>query len=314
MLKQKPEDELNCASCGYKSCRGMAVAIFNGLNKKDNCHLYRQRVIEQEERAVVDASVRLHEAIDRTAGMVDSIQAILAKLQAQSMTQFSAIEQSAVAIEQMIRTLHATAGTASGKRGQLEGLSLTARNGERDMALTMEAVSSISQEVSGIGELVSVIRNVSEQTNLLSMNAAIEAAHAGNAGRSFAVVAGEIRKLAVTTGSNASRISKSIDSLIGAITKAGDTTVRTGDSIRGMSGDVSEMAITMTGFINSLGEISAGGSQVSQGIGQLRSVSEEVKQSYGEMLGQIKSVIGNIDEIARISAETRKTIDSFSEA
>ena len=51
MKKKEEKDHLNCASCGYKSCEGMAVAIHNGLNRRENCHLYRQYLIEEEKAA-----------------------------------------------------------------------------------------------------------------------------------------------------------------------------------------------------------------------------------------------------------------------
>ena len=311
MLKKRPEDHLNCASCGYKSCRGMAIAVFNGLNKKDNCHLYRQLVIEQEKDVIADSSEHLHEAISSTTGMVGSIRAALTRLENQSADQFAAIEQSAAAVEQMIATLTNASGIASGKRAQIDRLVEKAVAGEKDMAATANAIRSASEGVSGISELISVIQDIADETNLLGMNAAIQAAHAGVAGKSFAVVAGEIRKLAATTGGNAGRITGSIGSIIQQIKSSDDMTMRTGKGIKSMAEDVAGMADEMGALIGSLGEISAGGTQVTQGIEELRTLSVEVKDLHEIITGEVGEILGRINEIAAISDDTRKKVASI---
>ncbi|PKL08899.1 MAG: chemotaxis protein [Spirochaetae bacterium HGW-Spirochaetae-7] len=311
MLKETLTDHLNCASCGYKSCEGMAVAIFNGLNKKENCHLYRQRVIEREKRVVDNSAIRLHEEIGLAVGKISEIKAALDRLQVKAGSQFSAIEQSAAAVEEMIATMGNASTIASGKRSQLSKLADAAAGGERDMATTMEAIRTAATGVSGVGDMIKVVHDVADKTNLLAMNAAIQAAHAGNAGAGFAVVAAEIRALAEATGSNARRISTSLGAIIGQIKESDELTERTGGGIKVISRDVGVMADEMSALIDSFSELSAGGTQVTRGIEELRDVSVEVKEIHTTIAEEVTGILAMIQAIAEISEETQRTISTM---
>lgn len=311
MLKENEADHLNCAACGYKSCRGMAIAIFNGLNKKENCHLYRQKVLLLEQRVVDDSTVKLHDEILLTEDMVGTITSALEDLRTRTATQFSAIEQSAAAVEQMIAGLVNASNIATSKRQQIASLAEAAQSGERDMSATMQSIREAAKDVAGVDEMVDIIRDVSDRTNLLAMNAAIQAAHAGNAGKGFAVVAAEVRTLAETTRSHAEEISTSIDSIIDGIKASDALTERTGLGIQKISRDVGTIADEMSSLIDSLAEMSAGGQEVTQGIEQLRTVSIEVRSVYTGIASEIAEILSRIGTIAAISSKTQETIASM---
>jgi iron only hydrogenase large subunit-like protein len=308
MLKASPEDHLNCASCGYKSCRGMAVAIHNGLNKKENCHLYRQRVIEQEKTVVEGTNERLHESILQTTDKVDAIKEKLALLEDRSGSQFAAIEQSAAAVEEMIAMLFNASKIAAGKRDQIEDLAKRAEAGEQDMEATVAAIRAVADGVANISELITVIHDIADETNMLAMNAAIEAAHAGDAGRSFAVVAAEIRKLAETTGGNARHIASSLHSIVEGIRASNGMTERTGAGIKRISDGVATVTDEMGLLISSIGEISSGGEQVTEGIEEMRNVSMGVKDLYQAMAAEVGDILVQINDIAAISDECRRSV------
>jgi iron only hydrogenase large subunit-like protein len=312
LLKLTLEDHLNCAGCGYKSCEGMAIAIHNGLNKKENCHLYRQKVIESERKIVDTSTIRLHEEITQAKEMVGTIRGSLERLQADATSQFAAIEESAAAVEQMVATLGNASGIASGRRQQIHALAEATAGGERDMIATAGAIRRAAEGITEIGNMIGVIHDVADKTNLLAMNAAIQAAHAGTAGKSFAVVASEIRKLAEATGGNAKDIASSINGIINQIKTSNEMTDRTGKHIKAISQDTGKLADEMSALIDSFTEMSTGGTQVTRGIEELRNISMEIKDVYATMVSDIGIILDKINSIARISDETQQKVSETS--
>ncbi len=312
MLKESLQDQLNCAACGYKSCRGMAIAVFNGLNKKENCHLYKQRVIERERGVVDESTARLHEEIQRTLEDVRAISGELASLHDHAEAQFSAIRASSDAVREMVGTLSSDSGIASGKRAQIVALAGAAEDGERGMRATMETIRRTSAEVSGIGSMIDVIQDVADTTNLLAMNAAIQAARAGAAGKGFAVVADEIRRLAEATKNQADGIGASLGSVIEQIAASDGMILKTEASMQAMSRDVGVMAEEMSGLIDSFSGLSSGGATVMAGIDDLKTATGEVRSIYANISSELERLFSRIGAIASISEKTQETISDIS--
>ena len=183
MHKAAESDFRNCSSCGYKSCEAMAVAVFNGVNKAENCHFYYNgSLLEQEVRRTAEEAARARTAMAEAERMKARVEA-----------QYEHSRRKAEAISRSLEEMERDNGSVSALSDRLEGFfaelsevlgRLLAR--VHDSASTAEAFEPIVKAITGI----------SDQTNLLALNAAIEAARAGENGRGFAVVAGEVGKLA----------------------------------------------------------------------------------------------------------------------
>lgn len=139
MLKETPEDHKNCSACGYGNCEDMAIAIYNGLNKPQNCHYYQQKLLQINSEKRKDAV------------------------------------------------------------NEFQKLILEAFNSEKLLAK--------------FEPIVKAIEGISFQTSLLSINASIEAAHAGDAGAGFDIVAKEVRELASRSKDEAAKIYDSLEDL-----------------------------------------------------------------------------------------------------
>jgi methyl-accepting chemotaxis protein len=219
-------------------------------------------------------------------------------------SQAAAVEESSGATEKMVRSLKTTSEMSVQKQASIHGLIENAAKGQESMKETITAVQGISQSVDGIASAIKIISGIAANTNLLSMNAAIEAAHAGDAGRGFAVVSDEIRRLSETTRENSRNVSTTLSSIIESISVTTKRTDDTGSLINGMSAEINGFAGTMTDLINTFSELSAGSTEITSSLESLRKLTGAVKKSYAEMLSMTNKLREAMNDLAQVSAQT----------
>jgi methyl-accepting chemotaxis protein len=182
----------------------------------------------------------------------------------------------------------------------LKEASEVGRNGLQEVAADIQA---IARESEGLLEINAVMENIASQTNLLSMNAAIEAAHAGEAGKGFAVVADEIRKLAESSGEQSKTIGnvlKKIAGSIGKITKSTENVLNRFEAIDSGVRTVAEQEEIIRQAMEEQGE---GSKQLLQGTGNLNEITKKVKSGSEEMLEGSKEVIKESQNLEKATQE-----------
>jgi len=217
--------------------------------------------------------------------------------------QSSAISQSSAAIEEMIANIQSVTNTLAKNAANVKGLDEAAEVGRTGLHGVAADIQEIARESESLLEINSVMQNIASQTNLLSMNAAIEAAHAGDSGRGFAVVADEIRKLAESSSVQSKTISAVLKKIKGSIDKITKSTDNVLHEFEAIDSSVKIVAEQENNILNAMEEQSHGSKQVLQAIGQVSDITTQVKAGSHQMMTGSKEVIAESKNLENVTQE-----------
>ncbi|MDR2483657.1 MAG: methyl-accepting chemotaxis protein [Treponema sp.] len=245
-----------------------------------------QRLQGMKERVLAQSA-----GVTQTNAIMARITDHIQKLNAGVEKQNSGVERSSSAIEQMFASIRSVTDTLVQNTANVQALMDASDVGRAGLREVSGEIQAISHDSEGLLEINQVMQGISSQTNLLSMNAAIEAAHAGEAGRGFAVVADEIRKLAESAGEQSHTISgvlKKIHDSIGKISRSTDNVLTKFEAIDAGVKTVSDQEEHIRGAMEEQGN---GSRAILETIEELNKVSQEVKRGADEMRDGSQEVI-----------------------
>jgi len=212
------------------------------------------------------------------------LQTMTDRLNGQLETQSAAITESSAAIEEMVANTRSVSNTLSKNAQNVKDLQEAAAVGQSGLNEVATNFKEIARESESLLEINSVMQNIASQTNLLSMNAAIEAAHAGKSGRGFAVVADEIRKLAESSSRQSKTIGGVLKKIKGSIDKITKSTDNVMARFEAIDGGVRTVAEQENGILDAMAEQSAGSTQIMQAIAQVNDITGQVKEDARQMV------------------------------
>jgi len=245
-----------------------------------------KRKLDEQSSAVREVS----SAIESLAG---SIEELSLKISAQS----ELLAESSASVEEMIANVEAVAANSEASAKEAERLAVEGGEGKARIDEVDAAVSSILLSSANLGEAARLITEIADRTNLLAMNASIEAAHAGGAGRGFAVVAEEIRKLAEQATSRAADISGDLDRVMRAIESvraASAAAVGSFASILEKSGSLGNSVRAIGGAMSEQRE---GGRLVLDALMRLKDITSEIARSSRGMAAGRQSILGQVGRL-----------------
>lgn len=261
--------------------------------------------IKQDVVQLDETSKSSYEAVEVISGKIENLnQSIL--------EQTSMIEESSAAVNQMMASISNVEQVTVRKLSSLESMVSSMDEGNNQLKDTSDTIQKINNSIDAIRNMISVIEDISSQTNLLSMNAAIEAAHAGEYGKGFAVVSDEIRKLAEASSQNSREIGSSLNEIIENIRGATESSDITLTTFKKTVGEVEDLFSSMNEISQSMVELKSGGDQILSAMSSLQSMSIEVRQDSESMTEQSQTMIQAVENVQAISGSVNSGVNQVS--
>ena len=252
-------------------------------------------------------------SVTETAATVEEIVRTIKQLNNSIETQAASVAQSSSSVEQMVANI-ASIGQTLGKTDDvIKNLTTATGDGKATLVTSNTVTQKIAEESGSLMEASSVIQHIASQTNLLAMNAAIEAAHAGEAGKGFAVVADEIRKLAEESSTQGKTITTTLKTLSGEIetlSASSKTVEEKFNAIFNLAEQVKDMSNRLT---EAMREQENGSREVLTAIKSINTVTVEVQAGSEEMLKGGEGVaveMRKLDDLTRVITESMNEMAS----
>jgi len=242
-------------------------------------------------------------SVTQTNATIEQVISNINKLNGHVENQSSNISQASSAIEQMVANIGSVTKTLVSNADNvviLKEASEVGRKGLQEMAADIREIAVESEDLMKIN---SVMKNIASQTNILSMNAAIEAAHAGPAGRGFAVVAEEIRKLAENSGGQSKIIGNVLKKIKDSIDKISVSTTNVLGEFEAIDSSVRTVAEQEDNIRNAMEEQGEGSKQILEGVSNVNGITRQVKGGSMEMLVGSKEVMNESRNLEKVTQE-----------
>ncbi len=260
---------------------------------------------------IASLNLLLEDLSGRMTAVADSVGRITgqtADLSRELDSQMDAIGRSVQAARRMDGSIKTVADLVAERKAAAEGFVVQVRSGQETMEGLRQDMTAILAELSRVHEIIGMIDEISDRTNILSINAAIESAHAGAQGAGFAVVAGEIGRLAESTAENSKAIGQALESIVEKISRAGEATGRQYEGMRAIGSESELLAASLDEIGRRARELEAGGAEVYRAASDVESSAEAIRDRAGAVRSEAEAIGSSVEIGAEASRRAAQGI------
>ncbi|MBN2651922.1 MAG: bacteriohemerythrin [Spirochaetales bacterium] len=246
----------------------------------------------------------LNDSINTSSVAVSNISTDIAKLLERVEEQNSAIQSTSAAIEEIAASASNVANITQKRAKSAEGLMELTISGGDKVKDTIKWITSVEDNARNILAMISIINKIATDTNLLAMNASIEAAHAGQAGKGFAVVADEIRKLSDDTRINAKNIADNLKTTLESVESASKVSDESGDLFSKIQTEVDNVSKSFYEINTSMQELNYGENEILQAVSTLNESSHDITRAFDSVKKEAVEIDKTIADVKKLAQNT----------
>jgi len=253
------------------------------------------------------------ESVKTSSQAVQRISDQIKTLESSVAVQESSMSRASAAVEEMVGNIASIGSVTEKMTSQFKTVQEASREGSRIQKESSERIQEIVAESESLQEANKIIATIAAQTNLLAMNAAIEAAHAGDAGRGFSVVADEIRKLAENSSKESQKISTELKQIAKSIELIVADSASSGSAFADVSNRIGETEKLVYEVNNAIREQQAGADQVLESLHVMNDITAKVAGGSHEMGRGNEEMLREIDALQSSATEVEKRMEEISD-